>query len=149
MSDATTTVDYVKLACALVGLAQDDLGALDSGRDSPSLAIETALARLEHVRHVLRHVVGVCCAHCAEDMEHYADGRPVTSHLRFCDGTQFVHHWHPDPAHPLNRPHEIAAVTTRNGTRKRVIVTAPGHLDAISSFPGCDRPPRVLGGDDW
>jgi hypothetical protein len=73
-------------------------------------------------------------------MERYADGRAVTSRLGFCDGTQYVHQWHPDPAHPLNRPHEIATVTTRNGTRKRVIVTAPGHLDAVSEFPDCGSP---------
>jgi hypothetical protein len=30
-----------------------------------------------------------------------------------------------------------------------VFVSAPGHLDAVSEFPGSDRPPRVLRGDKW
>jgi hypothetical protein len=131
----------------LSGLVQDDLGALDARDDlNSAVGIETALARLEHVRHVLRHVVGMCCAHCGDDMEHYADGRAVTSHLRFCDGTQYLHQWHPDPAHPLNRPHEIASVTTRNGTRERIHVSAPGILDAVSDFPGCGSPSWAA---DW
>jgi hypothetical protein len=37
MSDTTTTVDYVKLAAALVGLAQHDLGALDAREDFASV----------------------------------------------------------------------------------------------------------------
>jgi hypothetical protein len=31
----------------------------------------------------------------------------------------------------LNRPHEIDTTTTRSGTRKRVIVTTPGHLHML------------------
>jgi hypothetical protein len=150
MSDTTTTVvDYVKLAAALVGLVQADLGVLNAPGGDSAVAIETAVARLEHVRHVLRHVVSTCCAHCGDDMEHYEDGRAVACHIRFGDGTQYIYAWHPTAAHQMNQPRELGTVTTRNGTKKHVIVSAPGHLDAVSEFPGCDRPPRILGGDEW
>jgi hypothetical protein len=34
----------------------------------------------------------------------------------------------------------VGELTTRNGTRKGVVVSAPGHLDALSEFPGCESP---------
>jgi hypothetical protein len=49
----------------------------------------------------------------------------------------------------MNQRCELGTVRARNGTKKRVFVSAPGHLDSVSEFPGCDRPPRVLGGDKW
>jgi hypothetical protein len=94
MGDATTTmIDHAKLACALVALAQGDLGALDRG----NLASAAAIERLGHVLHVLHQAVSACCTHCADDMLHYTDGRAVASHLRFGDGTEFVYAWHPEP----------------------------------------------------
>jgi hypothetical protein len=71
MDDKTTTmIDHAKLACALVALAQGDLAALEG-----DLASAAAIERLGHVLHVLRQAVSACCAHCADDMLHYADGR--------------------------------------------------------------------------
>ena len=66
-------------------------------------------------------------------MDRYADGRSLTSHLRFCEGSQFVYLWHPDPAHPRNRPHDVGTLTPSNGKRKKIIVAAPGHLDAVTA----------------
>jgi hypothetical protein len=65
-------------------------------------------ARLTHAWHVLLEAVSMLCPHCAGDMEHYGDGRQVTTHLRFCDGTEYAHGWHPDPAHAFNRPRSSA-----------------------------------------
>lgn len=52
------------------------------------------------------------------------------------EGTQYGYPWHPDPASPANKPHEIATVTTRNGTRKRIVVSAPGHVDSVTICEG-------------
>jgi hypothetical protein len=35
---------------------------------------------------------------------------------------------------------------TRNETRKRIIVAAPGVLDVVSEFPGCESPSWAA---DW
>jgi len=37
-------------------------------------------------------------------------------------------------------------LTTRNGTQKQIVVSAPGVLDAISEFPGCESPSWAV---DW
>jgi hypothetical protein len=141
----------VKFTAAVVEQVHEELGALGPHPGSPSdvvaiarLDLESACARLEQVREVLRGVVALFYAD--NDMAHFADGRPVMGRLRMCDGSQYLNPWHPYPFQ--DAPREIRTVTTRNGTRKRVIVSAPGHLDAVSEFDGCDRPPRVLGGDN-
>jgi hypothetical protein len=97
-------------------------------------------------------IVGVLCPQCAGDMDRYADGRSVTSQPRFCEGSQFVHLWHPDPAHPWNRPQEVGTLTTRNGTRKRVVVTAPrDHHRRRDPKRGVRLvwPPRLETRSDW
>jgi hypothetical protein len=96
------------------------------------LDIETACARLEQVREVLRGVVALFCAD--NDMAHYADGRPVMGRLRMCDSSQYLQPWHQYAFQDTSR--EIRTVTTRNGTRKRVIVTAPGILDSVTLCEG-------------
>ena len=65
-----------------------------------------------------------------KDMEHYGNGRPVMGRLQMCDGSHYLQPWHPDPAQNSSR--EILTVTTTNGTRKRIIVPAPGHLDSVT-----------------
>jgi hypothetical protein len=144
-------IDRLKYVAATADQVQGELGSQDPRHDPQSaiVTIEAALCRLTHTQHMLGHVVAAFCPHCAEDMEHYTDGRRVTAHLRFGDGTQYVYVWYPEPTHPMNQPRELGTVMTRNKTRKHVFVSAPGHLDAVSEFPGCDRPPRVLGGDEW
>jgi hypothetical protein len=61
MNDATVTViDHAKFASAIVDQAQSDLGSLDLHGNSvaTATAVEAAIARLDHVRHALRHLVG-------------------------------------------------------------------------------------------
>ena len=78
------------------------------------------------------------------DMAHFADGRPVMGGLRMCDGSQYLQPWHPYAFQDTSR--EIRTVTTRNGTRKRIIVSARGVLDTVSEFPGCESPSWAV---DW
>jgi hypothetical protein len=70
--------------------------------------------------------------HCSGRMGRYTDGRPVTSQLRFREGSEFVHVGHPVPEHRWNRPRQVGTLTTRNGTRKQIVVSAPGHLDSVT-----------------
>jgi hypothetical protein len=133
---SNTPADWVKFVNATVEQVHDELGGL-TRPGSPTVVVaavdlEVAVARLEHVRHVLRGVASVFCAN--HDMEHYADGRTVASHLTFDEDTQYVHCWHPIPFQ--NYPRELRTLTTRNGTRKRVIVTTPGILNSVTLCEG-------------
>ena len=139
MSDTTTdTADHLKFIAAMVELAQSDLCGAQPRLDPHStvIAIEAAICRLDHMRSLLPGVVVALCGDRGGDMQHYADGRLVTSHWRFGDGTQYVFPWDPDRAHDMNKPHEIATVTTRSGRRKAMIVSAPGHLDSLTICEG-------------
>jgi hypothetical protein len=60
----------------------------------------------------------------------YSDGRPVISAMPMEAGL-YVHTWHPDPAHPMNNRCELDVITTPDGTTKRIIVSAPGVIDAV------------------
>jgi hypothetical protein len=138
-----STVDRLKFVAAALDQVQGDLG---SHVVSDAHAIEAALCRLDCVQHVLRDLVELLCPHCVRNMDHYNDYRPVASCLPLGDGTQYVHCWHPDPAHPGNGPHDVGTVTTRHGHHKRIVVSAPGYLDSItlSEIP---EPSREIGSD--
>ena len=47
--------------------------------------------------------------------EHAQDGfrGAFVGHLRFCEGSEFVHLWHAIKAHPWNSPREVGTLTTR------------------------------------
>jgi hypothetical protein len=66
-----------------------------------------------------------------EDVSHYGDGRSVVRRLSLGDGRQYVHAWHPDPFQNTP-PQEICTLTMRDGTRKAIIVSAPGILDSLT-----------------
>lgn len=145
----TTAVDYLKYLVALcitiIEQVQGDLGGLDSSRRVTPRDIHTAHARLDAVWHALTggrsvlHTVG-------DDLDHYSDGRPVETTLNVGAGTRWVHTWHPHPDHPRNKPGDVGEMITRSGTRKRIIVSAAGVLDAVSEFPGCESPSWAA---DW
>jgi hypothetical protein len=40
--------------------------------------------------------------------------------------------WHPQFGHQLNLARDVGTITTHTGVRKRVIVSAPGFLDAVT-----------------
>jgi hypothetical protein len=104
-------------------------------RDSnPALAAEAALARLDHLRAELTDAAGRFCpdGQSAEAfMTRYGDARAVMSAMPMA-GVCYAHAWHPDHTHPMNNPCDLDVITTPNGNRKRIIVTAPGFLDAVS-----------------
>jgi len=43
-----------------------------------------------------------------------------------------VYPWHPDPTRAANDPHEVNVITTPEGITKRILVSASGHLDALT-----------------
>ena len=64
-------------------------------------------------------------------VDRYADGRAVVSWVNVGDRS-YVRSWHPDKSNEMNRPGPANVITDANGTRKQVIVSAPGHLDTIT-----------------
>jgi hypothetical protein len=132
--DSDKLINFLKFSAATVELAGDQLGGIgpNSSPHATAGTIETAITHLTTVSEVMRHLVGVHCPHCAYLMDRYTDGRQVTGHINFPEGTQFVQVWHPLREHSWNRPREACTITTRNGTRKRIVVSAPGHLDAFT-----------------
>ena len=45
-------------------------------------------------------------------------------------GACYAHAWHPDRTHPMNNHCELDDITTPDGVRRRIIVNAPGYVDA-------------------
>jgi hypothetical protein len=136
--DSDKLVDFLKFTSATVDRAEDQLSGIrpTNSPQETAVTVETAICYLATARQLLQNIIGVYCPHCAHDMNRFTDGRPVTSTLNFCEGSQWVHLWHPDRAHPWNRPREVGTLTTRNGTHKRIVVSAPGHLDSVTISEG-------------
>jgi hypothetical protein len=127
-------IDHLKFSSATIARCSDQIGAIgpNSSPQEIAIAVETAIAHLATVGHVLHHVVGTMCRHCAGDMGHYCDGRSVVGRVDLDADTQFAMIWHPIPGHAWNRPREVATIRTSNGVPKKVIVPAPGHLDSVT-----------------
>jgi|SRR5271156_2614293 len=130
-----SAADWLKFTAAVVEQSRCELEALSPRIGSPSdavvvarLDLDTACARLEQAQEMLRGIVALFWADT--DMATYASGRQVMGSLQMCDGKQYLQPFHPDPV--CDQPREIRTVTTGNGTRKRIIVSAPGHLDAVT-----------------
>jgi hypothetical protein len=140
--DSDKLIDYLKLTAATVDRAGVQLSGIgpNASPNATALTVEAAICHLTTAYQLLQNVIGVHCPHCAACMGHYTDGRAVTSHLRFGDGSEFVHNWHADPQHSWNRPREVATHTTSNGTRKRIVIAAPGHLDSVTVTERSERP---------
>ena len=136
MSTFEDVIDLAKFAAGLADAAYNDLDAAD--RDDPktvAAAIRAAQCRLTHINAVLRQAVSGLCPHCAGEMDRYVDGREVTGRIALDEhGTHHRHVWGPDCSHPFNRQHDVSTITTHTGVRKRVIVSAPGFLDAVDGL---------------
>jgi hypothetical protein len=136
MSTFESVIDMLKFAAGLADRVYADLGAADAGDPkSAATAIEAALCRSKHVDAVLRQAVSMCCPHCVANgnMNRYDDGREVTSTIALDEHTHYSRVWHPKAAHQINlQCNNIGTVTLRDGVRKRVIVAAPGVLDAVT-----------------
>lgn len=130
-SDITRAADLLKFAAMRMLVCQLQF---QDGSGSP--AAGAALGGLRHLHTELADAVQRLCPD-GQNTEawsaRYADGRPVISAMPLDGGPGlFVHVWHPDPTHPMNNPGALDVVTTRDGSRKQVIVTAPGYIDAVS-----------------
>jgi hypothetical protein len=132
--DSDNLVNFLKFTAASVDRAEDQLSGIrpTSSHQETAVNVESALCYLATARQLLQNIVGVYRPHCAHDMNRFTDGRPVTSTPNFCESSQWVHLWYPQPEHQWNRPREVGTLTTRNGTRKQIVVSAPSHLDAYT-----------------
>jgi hypothetical protein len=129
-SDVAEATDYLKFAAARLLICQHQFRALQAS-GSPGA---DGLALLGHVHTELSDAVGRFCPD-GQNAEvwatRYDDGRPVISAMPMEAGL-YVHVWHPDPAHPMNNRCELDVITTADGGRKRMVVSAPGCIDAVS-----------------
>jgi hypothetical protein len=132
--DSDQLIDQLKYAAATVDTAAERLGAIrpTSSPHETATAVEAAICHMSAAYNRLRHLVGTACPHCADRMHTYTDGRPVSTHLHFGEGSRWVHLWHPDPSNPHNKPRAVGELTTRGGTRKQIVIPAVGHLDAVT-----------------
>jgi hypothetical protein len=123
-------VDYLKFAAGLIFICESELRALHDMGESPN--VDAMRERLNHMHTELR---GAAARFCPGDGEHawarYSDGRRVVTGLTVGNGC-YAYTWHPDRAHPANAPSERGFITTPDGTSKRVVVSAPGFLDAVT-----------------
>jgi hypothetical protein len=117
-------VDYVKFAAALIFVCESEFRALlDSG--SPTAA-EAVSGRLDLLHAELRDAAARFCPGDGPDAwTRYSDGRAVVTALAAGNGC-YAYTFHPDRAHPANIPGERGVITTPNGARKRVYLSAPG-----------------------
>jgi hypothetical protein len=132
--DSDRLVNFLKFTATTVDQAGEHLSGIqpNSGQQETAIAVETALCHLANARNLLQEIVGVYCDHCASEMHRYTDGRPVTSHIRFGEGSEYTQIWHPIASAAWNQPREVATLTTRGGTKKQIVIPAPGHLDAFT-----------------
>lgn len=135
MTDVTiSSTDYLKYAAAegnaILEAALDSLGWLTVDHPEIEEQIERVQDMLDAVRNTLVESAAVFCRD-GNDLNTYDDGRPVRTRLDLELGNYYEQRWHPYQDHRINRPHEVATFTTTSGKRKRVVVTAPGHLDAV------------------
>lgn len=112
-------------------MTRTDLREISSASTAELEVIRGAEARLTEAADVLADAVSEI-ATSGGDMAVYSDGRRVCDSITIDGPGLRLVVWHPDPSHEYNQPHEIGYVTTESGERKRVIVSAPGHLDVVS-----------------
>ena len=126
--DSDKPVDFLKFAVALVTMAVSESTLISA--TNPVLAAETTRARLLHLH---AELVAAADRFSGTPLGRYTDGRAVVSTLDFDESHRiFAHAWHPDFNHSMNAPGEAGVIETENGARRRVIVSAPGHLDWLA-----------------
>jgi hypothetical protein len=132
--DSDALINWIKCAAATVDTAVDRLSAIrpTSNPAETAATVEAAICHLSTAYWLLKDLVGVQCPHCSHHMHMYTDGRAIAASVKFLEGSRYTHISHPDPSHQHNKPRELATLTTRNGTRKRIVLSAPGHLDAFT-----------------
>lgn len=138
---APDPTDYLKYLATEVGAiiehVQEQLRVLNPSRPATSGDIKTILTQLDAARHTLTESAAVFCDN-TDDLDTYHDGRPVQTRLDLERGNHYSHVWHPYPDHPANQPHELGTATTSSGVRKRIVVSGPGRLDAVTDLAAVD-----------
>jgi hypothetical protein len=128
----TSDADYLKWAVAecisAVSRCEFDVAVKD---------FTAAMRRLDHIREVLRSAVNACSD---TDAGHYSDGRRLTSAIELGDGTYWQYTWSPHRDHPCDMPRDVGEVVARDGVHKRVLISAPGHLEVVSDLPAAGGP---------
>ncbi|PBA30570.1 hypothetical protein CKJ65_16450 [Mycobacterium intracellulare] len=102
--------------------------------DQHAADLDHVLKLLDACRDTITEAVAAVTADQA-DRDRYSDGRPVQTRIELETGCYYCHDWHPDPEHPSSQPQDIGTVTLRDGSRKRVLIAAPGVLDAVPTTP--------------
>lgn len=92
--------------------------------------LDHVLELLDACRETITEMVSAVTVDRA-DRNRYSDGRPVQTRIDLETGCYFGHNWHPDLGHPSSQPRQICTVRLRDGSRKRVLIVAPGVLDAV------------------
>jgi hypothetical protein len=90
------------------------------------LALDNLTALIDH--HLAAHCNG-------ENADVYSGGLPVMTRIDLSADTAdgFAMVWHPDLSHPANQPRVVSEdARLANGERKRLLVTAPGVIAAVS-----------------
>jgi hypothetical protein len=140
-SDVAEVANYLKFAAGLIFVCEGELRALHDGVESPS--VEAMRARLNHIHTELSDAAARFCQDDGQDAwMRYNDGRPVITGLAIGHGC-FAYTWQPDRAHPANAPGDRGVITCPDGTRKRVYVSAPGFLDAVTLTETGDGQPAL------
>jgi hypothetical protein len=116
-------VEFLKFSAGLIATAGAEFEEI--GKTNPALAAEVILRHLGYLHAELSSAAD----RLGIRPDRYADGRAVVSTLDLGTRT-FVKTWHPDADHAVNACREAGVIKTDHGDWC-VIVSAPGHLDAL------------------
>jgi hypothetical protein len=139
VNSAPDAVDSLKLAWSMAAVAEAEFAAQHEG--SPELAAEAVLARLRGLGELLSAAAAGCDP--GGDPSRYSTGHKVMSAFQLSGGRWYLHRWHPDPAHDMNRPGQESTVVLPDGRTMRVIVNGLGFLDSLTPTAAGVQPARV------
>lgn len=135
-------VDYLKHVLAeteaLLSAAHDYLsGETDIPAEVAERLESTVGSRLDAVRRIVTEAAAAF-ARDGRDLNTYSDGRPVVTAFEYEKGNRLEYVWHPYVEHRDNRPRELFTVETTSGKRRRLLIAAPGVLDAVDATDESD-----------
>lgn len=140
MSTTPNPVDYLKYVTAeslpLLESARDTLSCIDGHQtaDDRIAIMDDIDGLLDAVRATIVEATAVFCRD-GDDMNTYADGRPVVTRTDLEPGHYFSYSWHPQIGHHDDRPRDLCFVDQSDGTRKRIVVVGPGVIEAVPVRP--------------
>jgi hypothetical protein len=113
-AQGTATLEYV-------------VDAIAGNLDMPDDPADHLCDAIDSVRHLVAEPPIIA------NESRYSDGRPVYSEVQIDPSWEPMRYvWHPDPAHERNQPQTFKGVVRGpSGRARRVIISAPGVLDAV------------------